>query len=132
MAENSDASSKNLQSELKKINCDAVETAWKNLEVSGKSSTRSTSDHAKTSSIRHAVSIELRLMTDTYIDRQLQYCSAKAQTLGPAYMHTHLIRYETQSSLGINEHIRNSSIVQTHELNWKKLPSIEIGPTAIA
>ena len=42
------------------------------------------------------------------------------QTLGLAYMHTHLVRYETQFRLGINKYIRNSSSVQTHELNWKK------------
>ena len=43
VTENSDASSKNLKSELKKINYDAVETSSKNLKVSRKSSTRSTS-----------------------------------------------------------------------------------------
>jgi len=44
VTEKSDASSKNLKSELKKINYDAVETSSKNLKVSRKSSTRSTSD----------------------------------------------------------------------------------------
>jgi len=34
VTENSDASSKNLKSGLKKINCDAVETLSKNLKVS--------------------------------------------------------------------------------------------------
>ena len=38
MTENSDASSKNLKSESKKINYDAVETSSKNLKVSRTSS----------------------------------------------------------------------------------------------
>jgi len=44
VTENSDAKSKNLKSELKKINYDAVKTSSKNLNVSRKSSTRSTPD----------------------------------------------------------------------------------------
>jgi len=46
VTENSDASSTNLKSELKKMNSNAVETSWKNLKVSGKSWTQSTSDSA--------------------------------------------------------------------------------------
>jgi len=44
VTEISDASSKNLKSESKIITYDAVETSSKNLKVSRKSSTRSTSD----------------------------------------------------------------------------------------
>ena len=44
MTENSDASSKSLKSELKKVNYNAVETSSKNFKVSQKRSTRSTSD----------------------------------------------------------------------------------------
>ena len=44
VTENSDASSKNLKSEWKKINYDDIDTSSKNLKASRKSSTRSTSD----------------------------------------------------------------------------------------
>jgi len=46
VTKNSDATSKNLKSESKKINYDAVETLSENLKVSRRSSTRSTSDKA--------------------------------------------------------------------------------------
>jgi len=44
VTENSDASSKTLKSELKKIHYDVIDASSKNLKVSRKSSTRSTSD----------------------------------------------------------------------------------------
>jgi len=44
VTENSDALSKNLKSELKIINNDVVDASSKNLKVSRKRSTRSTSD----------------------------------------------------------------------------------------
>ena len=44
MTANSDASWKNLKSEVKKINYDVVDASSKNLKISRKSSTRSTSD----------------------------------------------------------------------------------------
>ena len=52
VTENSDALSKNLKLEMKKkiiekINYDAIETSSKNLKVSQKSSTRSTSDSSR-------------------------------------------------------------------------------------
>jgi len=44
VTENSDVSSKNLKSELKKINYDVVDVSSKNFKVSRKISTRSMSD----------------------------------------------------------------------------------------
>ena len=59
VTKNSDASSKNLKSELKKKNYDAVETSLKSLKVSRKSSTQSTSESIFTCNV-HNVTVQLR------------------------------------------------------------------------